>query len=84
MTTTEKIERLRKEAEAWIKRHGPSGIMGPLPTRSCWHCNPAHEWMKTDMDTPYECWDCGHVYFKGERLTTEGEKHDSETTGGMI
>lgn len=65
------IEKLRREAEEWIEVNGPSGLLGPFPNRSCWHCNSAHEWMKTDMDTPYECFSCGHIYFKGIRLTEE-------------
>lgn len=64
------VSELQKEAEAWVKKNGHCGLMGPFPTRSCWNCNPAHEWMKTDMDTPYECYECGHIYFKGVRLTT--------------
>lgn len=71
----EKINELRKEAQEWLKEHGPSGLLGGFPTRSCWNCNQAHMWMKTDMETPYECLVCGHIYFKGERLTEdEGEQ----------
>lgn len=66
-----KIEKLRTEAEAWVKKHGPSGIIGLFPSRTCWHCNTAHAWMKKDKETPYQCFECGHVYFKGERLTEE-------------
>jgi hypothetical protein len=68
---SKKIDMLWKEAEAWAEKNGPSGIFGVFPSRSCWNCNSAHGWMKTDMDTPYECFHCGHVYFKGERLTEE-------------
>lgn len=65
------IESLRTEAEQWVKDNGPSGIMGPFPNRSCWNCNAAHEWMRIDMKTPYQCFDCGHVYFKGVKLTED-------------
>ena len=65
------VSELRKEAEDWVKKHGFCGLMGPFPTRSCWNCNAAHEWMKTDMETPYECYECGHIYFKGVRLTDD-------------
>lgn len=65
------VQELRQEAEAWAKKHGPSGLLGVFPTRSCWKCNPAHAWMREDMDTPYECFECGHIYFKGARLTEE-------------
>jgi hypothetical protein len=69
--TDNKIQLLREEAKQWVEDNGPSGLLGVFPTRSCWNCNPAHEWMKTDMETPYECFECGHTYFKGERLTEE-------------
>jgi hypothetical protein len=65
------LEKLRNEALAWVKENGPSGIMGPFPNRSCWHCNAAHDWMKTDMETPYQCFDCGNIYFKGQCLTPD-------------
>jgi len=65
------VETLRQEAEEWAKANGPSGLLGLFPTRSCWNCNPAHEWMKRDTETPYECFSCGHIYFKGVRLTED-------------
>lgn len=63
------IEGLRKEALAWLDEHGPSGIMTVFPNRSCWHCNPGHDWMRTDTTTPYQCFECGHIYFKGVDIT---------------
>jgi len=65
---TEEVKRLRAEAEQWMKEHGPSGIFGPCPSRSCWNCNPAHEGLK-NADYPIECFECGHTYFRGVRLT---------------
>ncbi len=65
------IAALRIEAQQWVEANGPSGIFGAYPNRSCWNCNPAHEWMKDDMETPYDCIDCGHIYFKGQRLTDD-------------
>ena len=67
------IQKLRKEVEDWVNKNGPSGLFGPLPNRSCWKCNQAHMWMKTDMETPYQCPWCGHVYFKGKQLTEDDD-----------
>lgn len=69
----DQVTQLRKEAEQWIDEHGPSGIMGPFPNRSCWHCNIAHEHLK-DADYPIQCFACGHVYFKGVQLTETDEE----------
>jgi uncharacterized protein with PIN domain len=38
----------------------------------------AHVWMKTDMETPYQCFECGHVYFKGVRLTEDEDEQETE------
>lgn len=65
---TEEVKRLRAEAEQWIKDHGPSGLFGHCPSRSCWNCNQAHEHLK-QADYPIECFECGHIYFRGIRLT---------------
>lgn len=62
------VETLRKEAEAWLEKNGPSGIMGQFPNRSCWNCNGSHEHLKK-ADFPIDCFECGHIYFKGVRLT---------------
>lgn len=56
---------LRTEATAYAKAHNG------FPFRSCWHCNPAHEWMSRDKKIPYNCFECGHIYFKGVRITDE-------------
>ncbi len=62
------IEKLKEEAIQWAKDNGPWGIFSVFPSRSCWNCNPAHNWMKTDMKNPYQCFVCNHVYSKGEQL----------------
>lgn len=67
---SKKVEKLRKEAEEWVKINGPSGIMGPFPNRSCWNCNSGHEHLKK-ADYPIQCFVCGHIYFKGVKLTEE-------------
>jgi hypothetical protein len=65
---SKRCKELQKEAELWIKKNGSCGILGPFPNRSCWNCNEAHEHLKT-VDYPISCFDCGHIYFHGERLT---------------
>jgi len=63
-----KIEKLRKEAEQWAKDNPEGGIFGHFISRSCWNCNSAHEHLKK-ADYPIQCFDCGHIYFKGVQLT---------------
>ena len=70
--TASKILKLREEAKQWAKDNPNLGLMGPFISRSCWNCNSAHEHLKT-VDYPIECFGCGHTYFKGERLTEEGD-----------
>ena len=64
----EKAEQAQAEAEQWVEDNGPSGLFGPFPSRSCWICNPAHEGLK-QADYPIHCFECGHKYFRGVRLT---------------
>jgi len=64
---------LREEVRQWMKVNG--GVAG-MPWRSCWNCNPAHEWMKTDTTTPYNCFECGHIYFKGVRVSDDESPND--------
>ena len=68
---SDEVKKLREDADKWVEKHGPSGIFGVFPNRSCWNCNPAHEWMKNDIDTPYECFVCGEIYFKGVQISSE-------------
>lgn len=64
------IQKLREEVREWVKVNGPSGIMGPIPNRSCWNCNPGHEHLKK-VEYPIQCFDCGHTFFKGIDLTEQ-------------
>ena len=73
---SDKVNELRVEAEKWVKDNGSSGLFGPFPNRSCWNCNSAHERLK-DADYPIECFNCGHIYFRGERIT-ETEEESAE------
>jgi len=42
--------------------------------RSCWNCNPAHEYLK-NVDYPFLClWGCGHWFFEGHDLSAIAEK----------
>ena len=59
---------LRKEAREWLKKNGPSGIMGPWVNRSCWNCDSAHEHLKK-ADFPIQCFDCGEIFFKGVKIS---------------
>jgi hypothetical protein len=43
--------------------------------RSCWSCNPAHKHLK-EIDYPFWCFDCGHVYYKGMRITAFYDKNE--------
>lgn len=46
--------------------------------RSCWNCNVAHEYLRKS-ETPFHCWDCGHVFYKGVQLSedeAEGAERD--------
>lgn len=67
-----RFEELRKECDEWVKVNGPSGLLGPFPTRSCWNCNGAHEHLRR-ADYPIQCYDCGHIYFKGERISDDDD-----------
>jgi PHP family Zn ribbon phosphoesterase len=64
------INELIKEVEQWIKDNPNSGLFGNIPNRSCWNCNPAHERLK-NVDYPIQCFDCGHIFYKGVQLTTD-------------
>jgi len=39
--------------------------------RSCWNCNPAHEYLKNS--TLLCCFDCGHWYYKGLDITEDSD-----------
>lgn len=70
MENEQTLDRLREEACQWAKDHpNAPTIVGAFPCRSCWKCNPSHEWMKTDMETPYYCIWCDRIYFKGQDIT---------------
>lgn len=72
MSEQETVEELRREAEEWVEENGSSGLVGPFPNRSCWNCNGAHEHLK-EADFPIHCLWCGHIFYKGVRLTEEEE-----------
>jgi len=64
------IKQLRIEVEQWIKENPNSGLYGDIPNRSCWDCNEAHEHLK-NADYPIQCFECGHIYYKGIKLTSD-------------
>lgn len=66
------INKLREEALAWLDEHGPSGLFGPFPSRSCWECNSAHEHLKR-ADCPIHCFACGRIFFQGVDITDYDE-----------
>jgi hypothetical protein len=70
MEVTEQIKILRNKVIEWAKQNQNSGIFGNLPNRSCWNCNSAHEHLKK-AEYPIECFDCGHIYYKGVDLTEQ-------------
>ena len=41
--------------------------------RSCWKCNPAHEYLK-NADYLFHCIWCGHWFYKGVDLTEAYEE----------
>ena len=72
MQITEQIKQLRIEVEKWIIENPNLGLYGDIPNRSCWNCNLAHERLK-NADYPIQCYECGHVYYKGVQLTFEDD-----------
>lgn len=65
---SENFKVLQNQARDWVEDNGYSGILGPFPNRTCWNCNPEHGYFK-EATYPIECIDCGHIYFKGEKIT---------------
>lgn len=64
----QEISKLREEVEQWVKQNPNSGLLGNIPTRSCWNCNEGHKHLK-NVNYPIECYDCGEIYYKGIKLT---------------
>jgi hypothetical protein len=74
MTTQEnikKIDELRKEAKALIKKTKGECVA----MRSCWNCNAAHEYFKRGKwgDWVLWCFECGKFYFKRKDITIHKE-----------
>jgi hypothetical protein len=64
------VERTRRLAENLLTAHPEA-----LALRSCWNCNPAHEYMKRNDDYVISCPWCGNFYFQGVDITDyEGER----------
>jgi hypothetical protein len=61
----------------WLKKNGPSGIISAFPNRSCWNCNGAHEFLKK-VDYPFDCFECGNIYFKGIKITEPENKNEQK------
>lgn len=64
------LEELRNEVRNWIKGNPNAGIFGPIPNRSCWNCNGAHEYLKL-VDYPIDCFECDQIYYKGINITKD-------------
>lgn len=47
-----------------------------LALRSCWNCNPAHEYMKQTTDFVISCPWCGSYFFQGVDITDYEENND--------
>jgi hypothetical protein len=62
------IVKIREEAIEWAKNNPDKGFFGPFISRTCWVCNPAHDYLK-NSDYPIQCFDCGKIYFKGVDIT---------------
>jgi hypothetical protein len=73
-----KLQKLREEATEWVKNNPDKrGIFGTFISRSCWICNPAHFHLK-DANYPIECFDCGHIYYKGIDITITAQEERLE------
>lgn len=72
------LEKLRAEAK---KKMGPNGT--DFVMRSCWECNPAHEYLKNSKEV-IGCYECGHWFYKGVDITVadEGEENGDEEGQG--
>jgi len=46
--------------------------------RSCWNCNPAHDFMKTWDNVVIDCFGCGRPYYHGHDLWALGKKYKLE------
>ena len=57
------IEELRKEAKT-----------KKVSLRSCWNCNPAHEYFK-ESDYVIACIWCGHYFYKGVDITDTSKEN---------
>lgn len=44
-------------------------LLKPLELRSCWNCNPSHDFLKNEQDYVISCFECGRFYFKGTDIT---------------
>ena len=62
--------KLQEEALEWLKANPNKGLFGAWIIRSCWDCNMAHNHLK-NADYPFECYDCGNIFFKGTALQAE-------------
>lgn len=66
MSTTpmSEAEATRRLAEALLMEKPEA-----LALRSCWNCNPTHEYMKQAIDFVISCPWCGNYYFQGVDIT---------------
>jgi len=61
------VNKLREEAKEWLKRNEN------VIYRSCWNCNPTHEYLRY-VDYPFLCPWCGHWFYRGVDITEEGDE----------
>ena len=75
MPTPKKTKELRKEAQAWLKKNP-----GEFAMRSCYKCNPAHEYFRED-NSPWlmTCVECGHWFWRGIDITEKDKKPNKKT-----
>lgn len=65
------VDTLRVEAFELIEQ-SPSN----LAWRSCWECNPAHEFLKEDRCVVWCVPSCGKYYYRGVDITEYPEVED--------
>lgn len=65
----EELEQLRKKAEELLENDNAA-------LRSCWNCNPAHQYLVESKDCVYKCFECGRVYLEGVDVSIYDESSE--------